>query len=80
MDFMEVSVIIPVYNAAPFVEKAVRSALMQEEVKEVLVIDDGSTDGSWEIVQRLTNEERRVRLFQHPGGGIKDRVLRGMKD
>ncbi|MCB0614145.1 MAG: glycosyltransferase family 2 protein [Phaeodactylibacter sp.] len=68
MDFMEVSVIIPVYNAAPFVEKAVRSALMQEEVKEVLVIDDGSTDGSWEILQKLMLDDDRVRLFQHPGG------------
>lgn len=68
---MEVSVIIPVYNAAPFVEKAVRSALMQEEVREVLVIDDGSTDGSLEIIRRLAIEDKRVRVFQHPGGGNK---------
>lgn len=66
---MEVSVIIPVYNAAPFVEKAVRSALMQEEVKEVLAIDDGSTDGSLEILKKLAAEDGRVRMFRHSGGG-----------
>lgn len=65
---MEVSIIIPVYNAAPFVEKAVRSALMQKEVKELLAIDDGSTDGSWEILQGLAEENSRLRLFRHPGG------------
>lgn len=65
---MEVSVIIPVYNTASFVEKAVRSALMQEEVREVLVIDDGSTDGSLKIIRRLAMEDKRVRVFQHPGG------------
>lgn len=65
---MEVSVIIPVYNAEPFVERAVRSALMQPEVKEVLVVDDGSTDGSLAILQRLQPEDSRIRLFRHPGG------------
>ena len=64
---MEVSVIIPVFNAAKFVERAVKSALLQEEVKEVLVVDDGSTDDSRIIVQKLILTDSRVRLFQHPG-------------
>jgi glycosyltransferase involved in cell wall biosynthesis len=63
---MQVSVIIPVYNRAKFVEKAVRSALMQEETAEVLFIDDGSLDNSLEIGHTLAKEDKRVKVFQHP--------------
>lgn len=63
---MQVSVIIPVYNAEKFVERAVRSALQQSETGEVLVIDDGSTDRSIEIIHELSSQDQRVRFFQHP--------------
>ncbi|HLF64372.1 MAG TPA: glycosyltransferase family 2 protein [Saprospiraceae bacterium] len=63
---MQVSVIIPVYNAASFVETAVASVLSQPEAIEVLLIEDGSRDGSYEICQRLASDPR-VRLMNHPG-------------
>ncbi|HLF64373.1 MAG TPA: glycosyltransferase family 2 protein [Saprospiraceae bacterium] len=64
---MRVSVIIPVFNAARFVEEAVLSALDQAETGEVLLIDDGSTDGSYAICQRLAGIDHRVKLLFHPG-------------
>lgn len=49
-----VSVIIPCFNARPFVEEAIRSAYAQSHRPlEVIVVDDGSTDGSWDLLQDL---------------------------
>lgn len=48
------SVIIPLYNKAPYVEKAIRSVLNQTlQDFELIVINDGSTDNSYEVVQKL---------------------------
>lgn len=66
---LEISVIIPVYNAAEFLEKAVRSAVQFEEVKEIILIEDQSTDNSLEICERLSTEIPKVKLFQHPDKG-----------
>lgn len=62
----EVSVIIPVYNAAEFLEKSVQSALQFTEVKEIILVEDKSTDHSLEICNRLADENPKVFLFQHP--------------
>lgn len=61
-----ISIIIPVYNAFPFIEKAITSALQQPEVLEVLVVNDGSTDGSDEILQLIASTTTHVTLLYHP--------------
>lgn len=63
---MNISVIIPVYNAESFLEKAVESALQLREVKEILLIEDKSPDRSLEICRDLEQKDPRVKLFQHP--------------
>lgn len=63
---MEVSVIIPVYNASEFLEKAVDSALQLHEVKEIVLIEDKSTDNSLEICEKLTSGNSKIKLYQHP--------------
>ncbi len=50
------SVIIPVYNHKHYVREAVESALGSRLVQEVLVVDDGSTDGSAELVQTISRQ------------------------
>lgn len=65
---IEISVIIPVYNAAEFLEKAVKSAAYFDEVKEIILAEDQSTDHSLEICRRLVSEIPKVKLFQHPNG------------
>ena len=58
-----VSIIIPVYNAEPFVAEAVQSALDQTwPNKEVIVVDDGSTDHSPEVVKKFGDAVRFVSL------------------
>jgi len=67
----KVSVIIPAFNAGTFIHKAVSSALEQPQVREVLVIDDGSTDQTKEILQSITNE--KLRVLAHENGVNKGR-------
>lgn len=63
---MNISVIIPVYNAERFLEKAVASALQFPQVKEVLLVEDGSPDASLEVCKKLLQKDARIKLFQHP--------------
>ena len=65
---MNITVIIPVYNAERFVRKAAESALQFEGVKEVLLIEDGSPDNALQVCKQLVSEYSRVRLFRHPNG------------
>ena len=60
--------IIPVYNAGEYVERAIRSALDQPQVSEVVLVEDGSPDNSLEVCQRMADEDERVHLFRHPNG------------
>lgn len=63
----EVSVVIPVYNAAASLDVAVTSVLAQSlERIEVILVDDGSSDGSVERAEALAARDGRVRTFQLP--------------
>jgi glycosyltransferase involved in cell wall biosynthesis len=67
----KVSVIIPAYNAGTFIHKAVSSALEQPQVREVLVIDDGSTDQTKEVLKAIKN--KKLRVLTHENGINKGR-------
>src|SRR5271165_4922406 len=61
-----VSVIVPSYNYGHFLEGCVTSVLQQEAVDtRILVIDDGSTDGSAQVGRRLAEQNERVEFRQH---------------
>lgn len=66
MDYPLVSVIIPCYNAERYVEQSVRSIMEQTYTAlEIIVIDDGSVDGTTLVLQRLAAEDQRIRLVIH---------------
>lgn len=67
-----ITVIIPVYNAAAFVEEAVQSALRQPEVTEIILIEDGSLDESLTICEELSKENEMVTLLKHSEGKNKE--------
>jgi glycosyltransferase involved in cell wall biosynthesis len=76
-----VSVLVPVYNERHVVETRLRHvlALKHELIRslQVIVVDDGSTDGSWEVLQRLAAEDNRIvlrRLDRHHGTGAAIRT------
>lgn len=64
-----VSVITPVYNAAPFVRRAVESAVGLPEVGEIILVDDAGPDDALEICRALEREYPKVRLLRHPDHG-----------
>lgn len=68
---MTISIIIPVYNVAPFLQACVDSLLAQSFADfEVLLIDDGSTDGSGRICDDLAGKDPRVVVLHKENGGV----------
>lgn len=65
-----ISVIVPVYNAAPFLDQCLESIVGQTYRNlEILVVDDGSTDGSAEMCDRWAESDERIRIIHQPNGG-----------
>jgi hypothetical protein len=72
-----VSVVMPLFNAAPYVEKAVRSVLEQTYRDfELIIVDDGSTDGSAETVRAITDPH--IRLITKANEGIASALNAGV--
>lgn len=66
---MRLSVIIPMYNCAPVIERCLDSLEVPAEA-EVLVVDDGSTDNGREVVLRYAEAHPYVRLLRKENGGV----------
>lgn len=59
-----VSVIIPVHNAAPFLHRAISSVQSQDEVLEIIIVNDCSTDNSGQIIKDIASSDQRIKLFE----------------
>jgi len=63
------SVIIPLYNKKPFIRRAINSVLNQTCTDyEIIVVNDGSTDGGQEVVSKITDS--RIRIINQPNQGV----------
>ena len=58
-----IAVIIPTFNSARFVERAIRSALGEQAATEVIVVDDASCDDTLDVVSAIGKSEPRLRIF-----------------
>jgi glycosyltransferase involved in cell wall biosynthesis len=66
-----VSIVIPIYNSGPFLEKCVQSALNQSyENIEVVLVDDGSIDSSGEMCDNYASIDNRVKTIHKNNGGL----------
>lgn len=68
----EISIIIPIYNCEPYLKECIQSIQKQSVDLEIICIDDGSEDGSRELLEILSIEDRRIRWYRqdHAGAGI----------
>ena len=71
MNNPKVSVIIPVYNTEAYVEQTLRS-IMGQTLRdiELIVVNDGSTDGSLSVLERIATGDDRIRLYTQPNKGL----------
>ena len=66
-----VTVIIPVYNTAPYLTEALDSVLRQDYSNlEIIIIDDGSTDGSEKICERYAEKDKRICVIHQNNKGL----------
>lgn len=60
-----ISIALCTYNGARYLDEQMRTLREQESVAEIVVVDDGSTDGTWGILQRHAGQDARIRLYRN---------------
>lgn len=66
----KISIIIPVYNLGDYISRCLDSILNQEYKHiEIIVVDDGSTDNSWEIISKYQQADSRIIAIKQKNGG-----------
>ena len=67
----KISVIIPVYNAQETIKKTIQSITSQSyQNLEIILVNDGSTDSSYEICRRIQSEDSRIKIINKETGSI----------
>ena len=79
MDSAKVSVIIPAYNNETYIEKCLQSVTEQSyENLEILVINDGSSDQTEELIREAQQQDKRIQLFTQKNSGVSVSRNRGI--
>ena len=74
-----ISVLMPVYNAAPYLAEAIQSILAQTWVDfEFLIINDGSTDGSAAVIDGFARQDQRVKVLHQENRGLVEALNQGL--
>ena len=76
---VKVSVIVPCYNVEKYVAECLESILGQSlrEI-EIIVLNDGSTDGTWNILCEYQKKDDRIKLYEHENRGLGETRNRGI--
>lgn len=81
MSRLDYSIIIPVFNARESIEKCIDSILAQSVLNfQVILIDDGSTDGSSTICDRYALQDDRIRVIHQDNQGVSSARNRGIEE
>lgn len=76
----KISVIIPTYNVEKYIERCVESVLGNTfKDFEVIIVNDGSLDGTYSILEKLAGKDERIRIFHKSNSGVSDARNLGMK-
>lgn len=77
----KISIIVPVYNVEAYLERCVESILKQTYTNlEILLVNDGSTDKSGELCDKLALRDHRIRVIHKENGGLSDARNRGIDE
>lgn len=77
---MKVSVVIPVYNVKPYLERCVNSVLCQTyKDLEIILVDDGSTDGSGEMCDEFATHDLRILVIHQDNQGLSEARNTGIR-
>ena len=80
MENPKITVLMPVFNAENFLNKAIESILTQTfKDFEFLIINDGSTDNSEQIINNYAKKDSRIRLINRENHGLVDTLNFGLK-
>lgn len=75
-----VSIIVPVYNVKQYLDKSIQSILKQTyEDYEIVMVDDGSTDGCSELCDKYADIDERIHVFHKKNGGLASAVKYGIE-
>ena len=76
-----VSIIIPAYNTAEYIHRAIESSIRQTHSNiEILIIDDGSTDDTLKVSQSYAEKDSRIRVIHQNNGGVSSARNHGMRE
>jgi glycosyltransferase involved in cell wall biosynthesis len=70
------SVVMPVFNEVANVAAIIDAVLMQRPVQELIIVDDHSSDGTWDVLSALQPKDARIKLYRHPENRGKGAALR----
>lgn len=76
----KVSIIVPVYNSEKYLDKCINSILKQTYKNiEIIAINDGSTDGSYEKLKSYAKRDGRIRVFNQDNKGLIETRIKGVQ-
>lgn len=74
-----ISVIVPVYNLENYIERCLKSIQNQTYSNiEIIVVDDGSIDNSWNVINRIAKEDNRIIPVHKENGGVSSARILGL--
>ena len=77
----KVSVIVPVYNGEKSVKRCSDSILNQDYPElELILVDDGSRDRSWDVIQAIASKDSRVKAIHQENGGVSSARNRALAE
>lgn len=76
----KISVVVPVFNIEKYVERCAYSILNQTYANlEIIMVDDGSTDGSGKIIDQIAASDSRIKVIHKENGGVTSARMAGIK-
>ena len=77
----KISIVVPVFNVESYVQRGLKSILEQTYTNlEIIAVDDGSTDSSGQIIDRLAGEDPRIKPIHKENGGVTSARIEGIRN